>query len=56
MGAEFKNRKIGCIGDAGIFSFNGNKILTTGSGGALLLNNKKIYSKAELLASKENLN
>ena len=50
MGAEFKNKKVGCIGDAGIFSFNGNKVLTTGSGGALLLNSKKLFIRANCLA------
>ena len=50
MGAEFENKKVGCIGDAGIFSFNGNKVLTTGSGGALLLNSKTLYNRASLLA------
>lgn len=58
MGAEFKNKKVGCLGDAGIFSFNGNKIITTGSGGALLLNSKKLYNLAMLLAKqgKPNIN
>ena len=50
MGAEFENKRVGCLGDAGIFSFNGNKIITTGSGGALLLNSKKLYNLATLLA------
>jgi len=50
MGAEYENKKIGCLGDAGTFSFNGNKVLTTGSGGALLLNSKKLYNRASLLA------
>lgn len=50
MGAEFENKKVGCLGDAGIFSFNGNKIITTGSGGALLLNSKRLYNLAMLLA------
>jgi perosamine synthetase len=50
MGAEYKKKKVGCLGDAGIFSFNGNKVLTTGSGGALLLNSKKLYTRANLLA------
>ena len=50
MGAEFENKKVGCIGDAGIFSFNGNKVLTTGSGGALVLNSKILFTRASLLA------
>ena len=50
MGAEFEKKKVGCLGDAGIFSFNGNKVITTGSGGALLLNSRVLYNKASLLA------
>jgi len=40
-----KNKKnhLGTISDLGILSFNGNKIITTGGGGAILTNKKKIY-------------
>lgn len=40
----FKKKHTGVIGDIGCFSFNGNKIITTGNGGALITN-KKIYEK-----------
>ena len=42
----------GSIGDVGCLSFNANKIITTGSGGALITNNKNIFKKSEYLASK----
>ena len=41
----------GSIGDIGCLSFNANKIITTGSGGAIITNNKKFYEKAQYLAS-----
>jgi dTDP-4-amino-4,6-dideoxygalactose transaminase len=41
----------GTIGDFGIYSFNGNKIITTSSGGALLSNNLEAMSNARHLAS-----
>lgn len=36
LGASYKNRMAGTIGDFGCFSFNGNKVMTTGSGGLLV--------------------
>lgn len=44
-GAEYKNKKVGSIGDIGSFSFFGNKILTTGEGGICTTNSKKAYTK-----------
>lgn len=41
---RFKNKHTGTIGDIGCFSFNGNKIITSGGGGAIITNNKN-YSK-----------
>ena len=41
----------GCQGDFGCYSFNGNKIITTGSGGALVTNNKKKYYLINYLAN-----
>lgn len=48
-GAEYKNRKVGSIGDIGCFSFYGNKVITTGEGGMITTNHKKIYEKAKFL-------
>ena len=41
----------GISGDIGCLSFNGNKIITTGSGGAILTNNKDNIEKAEYLSA-----
>lgn len=48
-GAEYKGRKVGSLGDAGCFSFYGNKIITTGEGGMVITNNKKIAQRAAYL-------
>lgn len=42
LGAEYKGRKIGQFGDAGAFAFYPNKQITTGEGGIVVTNNKKI--------------
>ena len=51
LGATVNNKKVGSIADASIFSFCGNKVLTTGEGGAVLTNSKKIYDKLMLIRS-----
>jgi len=48
-GAEYKKKKVGGIGDVGVFSFYGNKIITTGEGGMIVTNNKKVVEKANML-------
>lgn len=48
---KFKNKYTGTIGDIGCMSFNTNKIITCGSGGMLLTNNKKYYDKAFYLSN-----
>ena len=45
-GAEYKGRKVGSIGDCACFSFYGNKIITTGEGGMITTNDRKIYERA----------
>ena len=45
LGAKYKNKKIGSIGDLTIFSFHPVKSITTGEGGAVLTNNKNFYKK-----------
>jgi perosamine synthetase len=48
-GAEYKGKKVGGIGDVGCFSFYGNKIITTGEGGMVITNNRKIAQRATYL-------
>jgi perosamine synthetase len=48
-GAEVNGQKVGGLGDAGIFSFYGNKIMTSGEGGMITTNNEKLYEKMKLL-------
>ncbi|GIV35641.1 MAG: pyridoxal phosphate-dependent aminotransferase [Cyclobacteriaceae bacterium] len=51
LGSEWFGRKAGTFGDIGIFSFNGNKIITTSGGGALVSNNQNYVEKARFLAT-----
>jgi perosamine synthetase len=48
-GATYKGSRVGGIGDIGIFSFYGNKIITTGEGGMVLTNDHVICEKIRLL-------
>ena len=50
VGVKYKNKHLGTFGDVGCFSFNGNKIITSGSGGMLVTNNFKIAKKSRHLA------
>jgi len=51
LGASYKGQKAGSLGDISIYSFNGNKIITTSGGGALLSNKKEFVDKARFLAT-----
>lgn len=51
FGAKIGHDKVGTFGDAAIFSFCQNKVLTTGEGGAITTNSREIYEKAKLLRS-----
>lgn len=51
LGSEYKGKKVGTIGDIGCFSFNGNKIITTGGGGMLVTNNIDAGEKAKFLST-----
>ena len=48
-GAEYNGRKVGGLGDAGCFSFYGNKIVTTGEGGMVVTNRRELAERAALL-------
>jgi len=51
IGSSYNGIPLGTFGDLGIFSFNGNKIITTSSGGAILSSNKKFIDKAKFLST-----
>ena len=51
LGSSFKAKKCGSFGDYGILSFNGNKIITTSGGGALICNTSEQKNKAIFLAT-----
>ena len=51
LGSSVKGTKVGSNADATIFSFTGNKVLTTGEGGAITTNSREIYEKIKLIRS-----
>ena len=51
LGSTIKGKACGSFGDFGVLSFNGNKIITTSGGGALLSNNTEAIAKARFLAT-----
>lgn len=51
LGATYKNTSPGTWGKAGIFSFNGNKIITTSGGGMLVSDDANLIRKAKFLAT-----
>ena len=51
LGATFEGMYTGTFGDFGIYSFNGNKILTTSGGGMLVSENEEWIKKAEFYAT-----
>lgn len=51
LGATYKGKYTGTFGDYGIFSFNGNKIITTSGGGMLVSENEEGIKKARFLAT-----
>ncbi len=51
LGATYKNKHTGTFGDFGIYSFNGNKILTTSGGGMLVSSNKDWIEKAKFYST-----
>jgi aminotransferase in exopolysaccharide biosynthesis len=51
MGSFLADRHVGTLGDIGVLSFNGNKIITTGGGGMLLFNDEALARKAKHLTT-----
>ncbi|MCJ7992204.1 DegT/DnrJ/EryC1/StrS family aminotransferase [Priestia megaterium] len=51
LGTYYKGQHTGTFGEYGIFSFNGNKIITTSGGGMLVSNNEEKIAKARFWAT-----
>ena len=51
LGSRYKGRAAGTFGDAGFFSFNGNKIITTSGGGMLVTPHAEVAERVRLLAT-----
>lgn len=51
LGSSFNNQKCGTIGKIGVLSFNGNKIITTSGGGALISHDITLIEKSRFLAT-----
>lgn len=51
LGSTYNNQKCGTFGDISVLSFNGNKIITTSGGGALIAKSKEIKDRAVFLAT-----
>lgn len=51
FGSTFNGKSVGAFGDLGVYSFNGNKIITTSGGGALVSSNKTWINEARYLAN-----
>lgn len=51
LGTTYKGKASGTFGKFGVYSFNGNKIITTSGGGMLVSNDKKAIDRARFLAS-----
>jgi perosamine synthetase len=56
LGSFFKNKHAGTFGLVGCFSFNGNKILTTGGGGAIITNSRLLAKKIKHLSTTAKIN
>ena len=51
LGASYRKKQSGTFGDLGVYSFNGNKILTTSGGGMLVSDNEEWIEKAKFLST-----
>lgn len=51
LGGKYRGKYLGTIGHIGCFSFNGNKLITTGAGGMLVTNNVKLGDRAKYLST-----
>jgi len=51
LGASYQNKQSGTFGDMGVYSFNGNKILTTSGGGMLVSEDEALIKKAKFFST-----
>jgi len=51
IGAHINGKKVGSFGDVAMFSFCGNKVITTGEGGMILTDSGEVYEKLKLIRS-----
>ncbi|OIQ12543.1 LegC family aminotransferase [Neomoorella thermoacetica] len=51
LGSTYKGKKAGTFGHIGVFSFNGNKIITTGGGGMLVTEDPELARRARILVN-----
>ena len=56
LGSFVDETHCGLIGEIGVLSFNGNKIITSGGGGAIITNNLEIATKAKHLSTTAKVN
>ena len=56
LGSFYQNKATGTYGDIGVYSFNGNKIITTSGGGMLVAKNKEWVDKARFYATQSREN
>ncbi len=51
VGSSYKGMHVGGVGDAAVFSFNGNKIMTTGGGGMIVSADRRLVQKVRFLST-----
>ena len=51
IGSKYNKKFAGTFGDLGVFSFHGTKTITTGEGGMIVTNKKRLYEKALLISN-----
>ena len=51
LGSRYQNQQVGTFGKAGVFSFNGNKIVTSGGGGAVVTDDAEVAARVQHLAT-----
>ena len=51
LDGKYQGKHAGTIGDIGVYSFNGNKIMTTGGGGMIVSNNEELLKRAKHLTT-----